>query len=468
MTDERGRPRVPRRRFLTLVGATAIAGCTTGGDGSDGTGTDGGDGTDGSDSDTSDDDETPAGTDGEHPTPTGDPDWEVPTDSPRVDLEVETLVENLEIPWDIAFTGEGTLFMTERTGRVVQFDSGEVSEVARPRDAIDAGALEPGSDDQPWWVEGGEGGTLGVAVHPSFPDESYVYVYYTASADDGRTNRVVRFDVEADDPAGTEETLVDGIPASKIHNGGRLRFGPDGYLWVTTGDANQPEKAQNPSFLGGKILRLTPDGDPAPDNPDLGGDPHVFTYGHRNPQGIDWLPDGVPIVSEHGPTKRDEVSLLVPGGNYGWAVARGGPDDDQWDSYAAHDEFVPPVVNTGPNRGWAPTGATFYTGSKLPAWRNRFVVGGLISQSLWVVTLTPSGSEGPPLDGEARRFDADWLHPDFTATAHRFLQDELGRVRHVAQSPDGDLYVITSNRDGRARGQFPRENDDVLVRLTRA
>jgi len=464
MTREPRRSRFPRRRFLAAVGTAAAAGCASpSGDGS-GDGTDGGEATGNSDDTTA----TPVdGTDSEydHPTPSGDPDWEAPAASPEVDLQVETLVENLEIPWDIAFTGDGTLYLTERTGRVVTFDSGEVAEIARPRDAIDAGALEPGSDKEPWWVDGGEGGTLGIAVHPAFPDQEYVYVYYTATNGEP-TNRVVRMDVGADDPAATEETLIEGIPANNFHNGGRVRVGPDGNLWVTTGDAGAPGRTQDPSFLGGKILRITPAGDPAPSNPDLGGDPRVFSYGHRNPQGIDWLPSGVPIVTEHGPTNRDEVSVLLPGGNYGWNVARGGPDDDQWDSYTAHEEFVPPLVNTGPGTGWAPTGATFYTGEDVPAWQNRLVVGGLISQSVWVVTLTPSGSELPPLGGDAQRYDADWMHPAYTATAHRFLQDELGRVRHVAQSPDGELYAITSNRDGRARGKFPRETDDVLVRLS--
>ncbi|MEF8978830.1 MAG: PQQ-dependent sugar dehydrogenase [Haloarculaceae archaeon] len=458
--DASRRPGWSRRRLLAAAAITAIAGCGSDGDGDGNSGIDGADG-----ADTTPDVETPpAGEEYDHPTPDGDPDWDVPANSPRVDVQVETLVENLEIPWDISFTGDGELYLTERTGRVVTFDSGEVSEAVRPQDAIDAGAIAPGSDQKPWWVDGGEGGTLGIAVHPEYPDEEYVYVYYTTTG--GQENRVVRYDVSASDPSGTEETLIEGIPANKYHNGGRLRFGPDDNLWVTTGDAGVPERAQDPSFLGGKVLRVAPEGEAPSDNPDLGGDPRVFTYGHRNPQGVDWLPGGVPIASEHGPTNRDEVNVLVPGGNYGWDVARGGPDDGQWESYAAHDEFVPPIVNTGPGTGWAPTGTTFYTGSDLPAWRNRLVVGGLISQSIWVVTLSPPGAELPPLDDDAQRYDANWLHPDYTATAHRMLHDELGRVRHVAQSPSGELYAITSNRDGRAQGEFPRETDDVLVRLT--
>jgi glucose/arabinose dehydrogenase len=440
-----------RRRYLAAVGVAAVAGCR--GDGGS------------APADTA----TPSPDAGyDHPTPGGDPDWEAPTDSPRVDVQVETLAENLAIPWDISFTPDGTGYLTERTGRVLTFDGSEVSGFVRPPDAIDAGAVPPGSEAAPWWVDGGEGGTLGVAVHPAFHDESFVYVYHTTRDSSGRANRVVRYDASADDPTRTEETVLDGLPANQYHNGGRIRFGPDDNLWVTTGDAGQPERAQDPGFLGGKVLRITPEGEAAPGNPDLGGDPRVFSYGHRNVQGLDWLPSGVPVASEHGPTHRDEVYALVPGGNYGWDVARGGPDDDQWESYAAHEEYVPPLVNTGPDLGWAPTGATFYTGSAIPAWRNRFLVGGLVSQSLWVVTLSPPGADLPPADGDAHRYDADWLDPSYTATAHRLLRDELGRVRHVAAGPDGEVYAITSNRDGRAEGAFPRETDDVLVRLTAA
>ena len=445
-------PAVSRRTFVALEGAGVLAGCQTG----------------------SDTDGTPTATtpevveDGyEHPTPTETPEWDAPTTSPRGSVRTETLVENLEVPWDIAFTGTGELFMTERVGRVLRFDSGEVSEVVQPTDAIDAGSIAPGSDKEPWWVDGGEGGTLGVAVHPEYPDEQWVYVYYTAGVDGGKENRVVRFDVGANDPASTEEVLIEGIPANSYHNGGRIRFGPDDNLWVCTGDAGNGGNAADLSSLGGKILRVTPDGNIPSSNPELGGDRRVFTYGHRNPQGIDWLPSGVPVASEHGPANRDEVNVLLPGSDYGWPEVRGVADDpsDEWDTYAQRDDVTPPLVNTGPSVGWAPTGATFYTGEEVPALRNRFVVGGLISQSVWSVTLTPPGQEVPSLDG-GRRYDADWTHGAYTATAHELLHDELGRVRHVARSPSGELYAITSNRDGRAKGQFPREKDDVLVRLT--
>jgi glucose/arabinose dehydrogenase len=405
----------------------------------------------------------------DYPGVSENPDWDAPSSSPLgADIEIETLVENLEIPWDISFTGNDELFLTERTGSVLRFDSNEVAEVTSPPEAIDAGAVEPGADERPWWVEGGEGGTLGVAAHPQYSEESYVYVYYTAGGDEAAENRVVRYDVESANPAQTEEVIIDGIPANSYHNGGRITFGPDGNLWVCTGDGGNGDGARNLDSLGGKILRVSPEGNPLSSNPDLDGDSRIFTYGHRNPQGLDWLPDGVPVVNEHGPTGGDELQILRPGADYGWNDARGGPNNEEWGSYTEYDDVVPPILNTGYGNSWAPTGSTFYTGDAIPSWTNRYVVGGLISQSIYVITLTPPGGELPPTDDpEARVFDADWLDDAYTATAHRVLHNELGRVRYVTQSPDGDLYAITSNRDGRANEdtRFPRESDDVLVRL---
>ncbi|WP_135364185.1 PQQ-dependent sugar dehydrogenase [Halosimplex halophilum] len=476
-----------RRRFLALTaaGVAGLAGCSTetatptdgGGDGS-GDGSDGGDGgdssdggadgSDGSDGDTSD------GSTGDTPTPESvggrpieewsgyDPEWEAPTSSPlEASLGTEVLVENLEVPWDIAFAPDGDMFVTERVGRVLRFDGGDVRTVAEPAGAIDAGSIEPGSDKRPWWVKGGEGGTLGIAVHPAFPNPSHIFVYYTYTNDEGtKYNKVAAFDVESEAPGEPVGTVVDEIPANNYHNGGRITFGPRNYLWVTCGDGGQPEDAQDPGSLAGKILRVTPSGDPAPDNPDLGdgADPRVFTYGHRNPQGIVWLPDGTPVASEHGPSGRDEINRLVAGDNYSW------PEVYEPDNYPGSG-FHPPLFNTRAT-SFAPTGSLFYTGDEVPALRNRMVTGGLISQQLIVTTLTPEGGELPPAENAYDQVTGDWADQAYTATVHTTMKNELGRIRHVEQSPDGDIYVVTSNRDGRAKGEFPRERDDVLVRLT--
>lgn len=392
--------------------------------------------------------------------------WTVTTDEPATGVEATVLVENLEIPWDISVAPNGDLFVSERVGRINRFSSGDLDAVLSPDDAIDADSLPPGAEGQPWWVEGGEGGTLGVAVHPSYPDRRSLYVYYTASVPDGKVNRVSRFDVDADDPAATETVVIDEIPAHKVHNGGRIAFGPSGDLWVTTGTASfdkdsESQRAADPASLAGKVLRVTPDGQPSSANPDLGpdADGRVFTYGHRNPQGLVWLADGTPVVNEHGGTGHDEINRLVAGDNYGW------PNKPRKRSkYAGSDAVHPPLANSG-NETWAPSGSLFYTGDAVPSWSNRMLIGALISQQVLVVTFTPPGGDLPPIGPSGRRFDARWLDDAYTLTVHPALEDALGRVRHLEQGLDGELYAITSNRDGRASGRFPREQDDVLVRL---
>ncbi|MFC7081482.1 PQQ-dependent sugar dehydrogenase [Halorussus caseinilyticus] len=398
-----------------------------------------------------------------------DPEWTSPSDSPlSASVQPEVLVENLEIPWDLAFARTGELFVTERTGRIRRFDGERLETVAAPDAVIDAEAMAPGPDDEPFWetwfVEGGEGGMLGIAVHPKYPEAPYVFVYFTAKTDGGKVNRVVRYDVDADDPASTGRVVVDDIPADNVHNGGRIAFGPENYLWITTGDAGEGPLAQDTSSLAGSVLRVNAVGDPAPGNPDLPGDdadPRVYTYGHRNPQCITWLPDATPVVTEHGPDGNDEVNRLVPGGNYGWPEAR------KADEYEDDPAYRRPLVNTP--ESWAPSGGVFYTGDAIPAWRDRLVFGSLVAQRINVVTLADDAGDLPPVGDTARgmAFAEDWHDDAYAATAHWTLADVLGRVRHVEQGPDGHLYAVTSNRDGRPKGDtFPRARDDVLVRLT--
>ncbi|MEF8779819.1 MAG: PQQ-dependent sugar dehydrogenase, partial [Haloferacaceae archaeon] len=290
-----------------------------------------------------------------------------------------------------------------------------------------------------------------------------LYAYYTYDDGDGERNRLACYDVSADDPAETHTTLFEGIPGDRIHNGGRITFGPENYLWMAVGDAGASDRhPQSVSSPAGKILRLEPDGSAPASNPDLGdeADPRVFSYGHRNPQGITFLPDGTPVVSEHGPAARDEVLILSPGDNHGFPEARDGEE------YPGTD-YARPVVNTGPSEGWAPAGSVFYAGTAVPSLRNRLLVGGLVSERINVVTLAPE--DGPELDAtRGTRYDADWMDPDWRAVAHPIFEGELGRIRHVEQGPDGALYAVTSNRDGRASDAFPREGDDRLVRITPA
>jgi glucose/arabinose dehydrogenase len=443
-------PSPTRRRLLAGLGAgalgTGLAGCAgfTGGT------------------------RTPTATDTPRPTDEleewagYDPDWEAPTTSPLGGVSFEPVVTKLKVPWDFAFAPNGDLFVTERVGRILRVEGGVADVLAEPEAVVDASAIDPG-DEGGWWSTGGEDGLLGVAVHPAYPDQPYVYAYYTyrdQDAPEGQYNRVVRYDVTAEEITGTETVVVDEIPANQFHNGGRLAFGPRGHLWVTCGDGGQPEKAADPSFLGGKVLRVLPNGDPVPENPEWdGGDRRVFTIGHRNPQGVTWLPDGTPVVTEHGPAAHDEVNVLERGADYGW------PDARNAEQYRDTD-FHRPVVNTG-GETWAPTGCVFYTGDAVPAWRNRLLVGALRGMHVNAVTLSPPDAELPPMDGgDARRFDADWMDRRFVATSHKLFRNELGRVRYVGQGPDGNAYALTSNRDGRAESEeFPREVDDVLVRF---
>lgn len=390
-----------------------------------------------------------------------DPEWSAPTTAAEPDLSVDVLAENLEIPWDISFGKTGDLFLTERTGQVLRYRDGEVTPLFAPASAIDAGAVEPGSDKESWFLDGGEGGTMGIEVHPNYPDVQLVYVYYTAETDGEPVVRLGAFDLQSDTPGEPVDILIEVTARqgtnTNIHNGGRIRFGPANYLWVTTGDAGNSELATDPNSLAGKVLRVTTDGEAAPNNGDA-GDPRVFTIGHRNPQGLSWLPDVTPVANEHG-AGPDEISALEAGVEYGWPEARG-PDE-----YEGTDYRRPIASSRVEGATWAPSGSSFYRGDAAPTLQNRLLVGTLAYQRLKAFTLTPPEGELPDLGETGQRHDEAWLDERYTVTSHDLLVDELGRVRHIEEGPDGALYAITSNRDGRASGQYPLERDDVLVRI---
>ncbi|WP_440764573.1 PQQ-dependent sugar dehydrogenase [Natronorubrum sp. DTA7] len=396
-----------------------------------------------------------------------EPDWRPADATPAEDdVDATTVVAGLEIPWDLAFADDGA-FVTERDGGVRRFDADELAETDGTPLGPDDGETILEAEDLPDRAAPGEGGTLGIAVHPDYPDTSELFVYYTI--DDGGTgNRVVRYDLETEDL----EPILDDMPGAATHNGGRIAFGPGGALWVLTGDAEKPALTQDPGSRAGAVLRVTPDGDPVSEPVDWGdeGDPRTYTLGHRNPQGIDFTPQGTPMIAEHGPAARDELSILRPGGNYGWDVVRGGPDDPEYDSYDEHDEATPPVVNTGPETTWAPSGLAFYDDDAIEAWTNHVLVAGLGSNALYAVALRPAGDGVDESNGESdaddgTRYADDWLDDRFEATAHTLFEGEFGRLRHVEPGPDGALYLLTSNRDGRASGEFPLEDDDRIVRL---
>lgn len=319
------------------------------------------------------------------------------------DPQIETVATGLEAPWEIAFLPDGRALITERPGRV-RLLSRRLKLRAEPVAEIEVAAV-------------GEAGLLGVAIDPDFERNEIVYLYRTA--DTG--NEVVRYRFR-DNRLEDEKVIVDGIAAGAIHDGGRIHFGPDERLYFTSGEAGDDSLAQQGGSLNGKVLRMEP-----PAYRGDGGRPEVFSLGHRNPQGFDWEPRSERIVAtEHGPDGDDEVNVLRRGGNYGWPDARG---DD-------HDGFTAPVAVY--EDSIAPSGATFVS---LPGseWTGDFLFGCLIGEQIRRVRL------------EGNRVTLD--EPLFQG---------FGRVRTVVEGPDGALYALTSNRDGRGS---PREGDDRLLRI---
>ena len=442
-----------RRRYLALAvgGAVATAGCPV------------------VDSPIADDDgETDPATDAADGVDGADDDRTVASSPLEADLQTTVAMQDLELPWDVAFAEDGDggreVFLTERPGRIRRGEASVLTD--GEREAPDALPEEP--VELPMFISSWEAGAQGIALHPDYPDAPWVYVYYTAGDPDDDVeewfNRVVRYDATDDDRE--IEVLVDEIPGSHIHNGGRIAFGPDDRLWILAGTGGDQDLARDPTSLGGAVLRIDPDGDPAGAGVD-GWDPRTVSHGHRNPQGIDWLPDGTPLVAEHGPAQRDELHLLEEGADHGWEVARGGDDDPQYDSYPDHD-FARPVASSGQENTWAPSGGSVYDAEAIPGLRGRFLLGGLVSKRLHVFTLLDPDEERPPGDA-AEVHDDDWLDDAALAVRHERFEGAYGRLRHAAVGPDGAVYLLTSNTTGpideEYEDEFPREHDDVIVRV---
>ena len=362
------------------------------------------------------------------PPPTSSP---TPTASPRIGPavveNVQLVASGLRAPWAVDLAPDGRLFVTERPGRVriVQLGPGGGLQA-------DPWATLPASTS----VDG-ERGLLGIALDPGFSSNGFAYLYYTYVAPGGAIrNKVVRMRDQSG--RGTDETVVfDGILGNNDHDGGRLKFGPDGKLYVTTGDAENGANAQDPIALAGKILRLNTDGSIPSDNPTPGSP--VWSLGHRNVQGIAWQPDtGVLYETEHGPSNlfpdccNDEVNLIVPGGNYGWPTVRGAPGDPR---------FRDPLIDSGRVETWAPSGATFAT--RPGPLRGSFLFATLRGQHLHRVVFGP--------DGRAVAFQ------------EKLLTNQYGRLRDVFEIASGEFLVLTSNRDGRG---VPAADDDRVLLVT--
>lgn len=315
---------------------------------------------------------------------------------PRV---VDTLVTGLAVPWGIDFLPDGRAVVTERDSRRVLTidDRGTVTEV---------GVVEEAAPE-------GEAGLLGVAVSPDFDEDHLVYLYVTTAED----NRIVRAPLVGD-RLGEPEVVLDGIPNGFIHDGGRLAFGPDGNLYASTGETGVGELAQDRGSLGGKILRITPDGDPAPGNPDP--DSPIWTWGHRNVQGLAFDDAGRLWASEFGDSTFDELNLIEAGSNYGWPEVEG---------RGSSGEYTNPQVVWNTDEA-SPSGLAYLDGQ---LW-----LAALRGTRLWRIDVADGRASGPT----------------------DFFVGEYGRLRTVVVAPDGHLWVTTSNRDGRAE---PGPDDDQIL-----
>ncbi len=318
--------------------------------------------------------------------------------TPRV---ANTIATGLAVPWGLAFLPDGSALVSERnTARIKRIANGTVTIIGTV----------------PGVRPAGEGGLLGIAVAPTFATDRLVYAYFTAATD----NRVVR--MRFGTTLGTPQTVITGIPRSNIHNGGRLAFGPDGFLYVSTGDAGQSGNAQNRSSLGGKILRVTPTGAAAPGNPTAGS--RLWSLGHRNVQGLAFDSAGRLWAGEFGQNTWDELNLIRAGANYGWPTVEG---------RAGNPNFVDPIAQWSPAQA-SPSGIAFAS--------NTVWLASLRGQRLWGVPVLNGAPDGNPV---------------------AFLNGTFGRLRLVTVAPDGSLWLMTNNTDGRGT---PRAGDDRIVRLT--
>jgi glucose/arabinose dehydrogenase len=327
---------------------------------------------------------------------------------------VQIFLTRLEVPWSLAFAPDGRLFIAERPGRVRIVQNGQL--LAEPALVLSDVFAE------------GEAGVLGMALHPNFAQNRFVYIAYTARTGSTPVNRLVRYR-EVNQQLAERAVLVDNIRAATIHDGARLRFGPDGLLYMSMGDAADTSTSQNLSSLNGKILRFTDEGRTAEGNPFSSP---VWSYGHRNPQGFDWASNGDLWESEHGPTGFDELNLIERGANYGWPLITGGQ---------TRAGMVTPVLFFSPSI--APSGTSFYRGTSIGSFRDNLFVCTLAGMSLLRVRFDPA---------DPRRVVAQ----------ERLLQGLYGRLRDVISGPDGALYVSTSNRDGR---NTPVGDDDRVLRI---
>lgn len=385
-------------------------------------------------------------------------------------LTYETVLTDLQDPWDMAFLPDGTMFYTEKCqGLSVRLPSGDVNALLGMTDTDGYASTE---DDL--FCEG-QAGMNGVAVDPDFDDNRYIYVYSASSITAPGSNRVLRLTVNDDFSEVADRTdIVEDIPYKPeatdqpfggpgAHNGGRVRFGPDGYLYVTTGDTHRAEVPQSPTLLGGKVLRIDRDGEAADGNEAPEGfDPRIYTYGHRNVQGITFHPEtGQPIVAEHGPWHSDEITALVPGGNAGWdprpnMAGRG----DCPDGYCGYEPEQMEAMEPAQRAAYMPmTDLETYPDAMQPAWNNNGLSQGSSSAEFllgeqwgdWegrmVVGLMGIGFGGTPVGQRIDIIDIAEDGGSVNDVSEMPLPMESGRFRSLVLGPDGSLYAAIDEGD---------------------
>lgn len=332
-----------------------------------------------------------------------------PTTSPTGTDAVQIVATNLQKPWAMSF-GDNKIFFTEKIGKIRVIDNGTLvnESVAdfRVADVTDAGLL-------------------GITLHPDFEKNHFIYVYYTYQEGNNLWNKVLRI-TEFNDKMVDTKVILDKIPGAEFDDGGVIKFGPDKKLYIGTGDATDQNSTQDLKSLAGKILRLNDDGSIPQDNP-FPNSP-VYSYGHRNPQGLAWDDKGNLYETEQGPTRNDEINLIKPGQNYGW------PNQECSGSQQYQAALVCYNVSIGP------AGITYYSTGKLDI-ENSLILSTLLGHSLYQL---------PVQNG--------------TILEQKIILDGVGRIRDVSEGPDGYLYILTSNTDGMG---FPDQNDDKLLRIVK-
>ena len=326
---------------------------------------------------------------------------------------VEIIAEGLQAPRSIDISKDGRIFVSEKRGSIRVVDNGTL-------------LTEPVGDIKAENI--GDAGLLGLTLHPNFTQNHLFYVYYTYSNSTGLFNKVLML-TESNNRIIDSKTILDGIPSDEYRDGGRIKFGPDGKLYVSTGDASNPELSQDLDSLAGKILRTNEDGTIPQDNP-FSNSP-VYAYGFRNVQGLAWAPNsGALYSSDQGGTGNDEINLISPGKNYGWPHEECNSSDDD------DNRYTPPLVCFNPSL--EPSGIAFAFSNKL-GYQNHLIVATLKGSHLRDIDFD-SGSQNTILVG-------------------------YGRIIDLVESEDGSIFVLTSNTDGRA---LPQQGDDKILRLTRS